>query len=168
MDNDPGDLPVPVASEPSEDVSTPNKVPELSEPSEDIQTPIENDAIAVETKITFDFTKPKLVAETNFDTTFTRGCKWSPDGLCILLCNDDHTLRIFDYETELNEAVKVQEGEALYDFQWYPLMDSSKPETCCFATTSQGTLFKKSHIRNISKAIIFFFFFVNNSYLAKN
>ena len=100
--------------------------------SEDISASVE-----VEKSLDLDLTQPKLVAETTFGSTFTRGCKWSPDGLCILLCNDDHSLRIFDYDTNLNEAVKVQEGEALYDFQWYPLMDSSKPEVCCFATTSQ-------------------------------
>ena len=85
----------------------------------------------------YNFDAINLVTETDFGTTFTRGCKWSPDGLCILLCNDDHTMRIFENDNGLKEAVKVQEGEALYDFQWYPYMDSSKPETCCFATTSQ-------------------------------
>ena len=41
-------------------------------------------------------TKPKLFSTTDFGPYFTRGCKWSPDGLCILVCSDDHNLRIFD------------------------------------------------------------------------
>ena len=41
-------------------------------------------------------TKPKLFSTTDFGQYFTRGCKWSPDGLCILVCSDDHNLRIFD------------------------------------------------------------------------
>ena len=41
-------------------------------------------------------TKPKLLSTTDFGPYFTRGCKWSPDGLCILVCSDDHNLRIFD------------------------------------------------------------------------
>ena len=97
--------------------------------------------------------EPRLVAKTDF-TKFTKGCKWSPDGLCILTCSDDHCLRIFDLPPEqeqehdlsidlvdrsvdLMASVKVQEGESIYDYQWYPLMDSSKPEVCCMATTSQ-------------------------------
>ena len=64
--------------------------------SEDISASVE-----VEKSLDLDLTQPKLVAETTFGSTFTRGCKWSPDGLCILLCNDDHSLRIFDYDTNL-------------------------------------------------------------------
>merc|ERR1719394_231435 len=40
--------------------------------------------------------KTKLLSTTDFGSYFTRGCKWSPDGLCILTCSDDHFLRIFD------------------------------------------------------------------------
>jgi hypothetical protein len=31
----------------------------------------------------------------------------------------------------------MKEAETVYDYQWYPLMDSSQPNTCCLATTSQ-------------------------------
>ena len=34
-------------------------------------------------------------------------------------------------------AVEMKEGESVYDYQWYPLMNSASPETCCLATTSQ-------------------------------
>lgn len=29
------------------------------------------------------------------------------------------------------------EGETVYDFQWYPLMQATDPSTCCFASTSR-------------------------------
>ena len=95
-------------------------------------------------------TKPKLLSTTDFGPYFTRGCKWSPDGLCILVCSDDHNLRIFDLppNDKLEEtkdqsdklakaAVDMKEGESVYDYHWYPLMNSTSPETCCLATTSQ-------------------------------
>ena len=89
-----------------------------------------------------DFEKsPKLISSVNYGKYFTKGCKWSPDGLCILVCSDDHKLKIFDFaalkNSEILPAVDVREGESVYDYQWYPLMNSNSPETCCFATTSQ-------------------------------
>ena len=55
-------------------------------------------------------TKPKLLSTTDFGSHFTKGCKWSPDGLCILVCSDDHSLRIFDLPPE-NRLNQVQENE---------------------------------------------------------
>jgi len=86
--------------------------------------------------------QPKCFGQVTFDT-YTRGCKWSPDGLCILTLSDDNRLKIFDtpsHEVDsgsLQAAVTMKEAETVYDFQWFPLMDSNKPETCCLATTSQ-------------------------------
>ena len=96
-----------------------------------------------------DFTKlyptfrPNLFGKISFEV-YTRGCKWSPDGLCILSLTDDNRLKIFDTPQqtsecdELRPAVTMKEAETVYDFQWFPLMDSSKPETCVLATTSQS------------------------------
>jgi WD40 repeat protein len=100
--------------------------------------------------------RPNLLGQVSFES-YTRGCKWSPDGLCILSLTDDNRLKIFDtpsyqtskqttYQTlcqtsesdELHPAVTMKEAETVYDFQWFPLMDSSKPETSCLATTSQS------------------------------
>ena len=85
--------------------------------------------------------KPRLLSSASFET-YTRGCKWSPDGLCILSLTDDNRLKIFDAPhdagaEDFRPAVTMAEAECVYDFQWYPLMDSSRPETCCLATTSQ-------------------------------
>ncbi len=83
-------------------------------------------------------------SEDVFGKHFTRGCKWSPDGLCVMTASDDYHLRIFDLpnkdsktDSELKPSVTMKEGGPLYDFQWYPKLDSSRPETCCLATTSQ-------------------------------
>ena len=34
-------------------------------------------------------------------------------------------------------AVEMKEGESVYDYHWFPMMNSGSPETCCLATTSQ-------------------------------
>ncbi len=85
--------------------------------------------------------RPQCLARKDFDR-FTKGCKWSPDGLCILMCCDDHSMQIFDLPNDMEKgmseaAVKVKENENIYDYQWYSLMNSNKPETCAFATTAQ-------------------------------
>ena len=106
-------------------------------PEKSLETPVEIPKL-------IDFkSKPKCLSKTNFDH-FLKGCKWSPDGLCILTCSDDHSLSAFDlppneneFKDDLKAAFSVKEGENVYDYQWYPLMNSSQPETCCFATTSQ-------------------------------
>lgn len=77
---------------------------------------------------------------------FLKGCKWSPDGTCLLTCSDDDTLRFFDlpadlysshkttYQgcstTELTPSLRIKEGEIVYDYCWYPLMSSWNAETC--------------------------------------
>ena len=116
---------------------------EPTEHKEENSEKIENST----TKIEFNLKqKPKLLSCTDFGQVFSKGCKWSPDGLCVLLCTQDQNLRIFDLPPDLNKepfkndleaAVKVKEGENVYDFQWYPPMNSNDPDTCCFATTSR-------------------------------
>ncbi|XP_052662537.1 LOW QUALITY PROTEIN: telomerase Cajal body protein 1, partial [Harpia harpyja] len=79
---------------------------------------------------------------------FLRGCKWAPDGSCVLTCSDDNTLRIFDLPPppgpppglplpQLVPALRVPEGDTIYDFTWFPLMDSSQPPTCLVAASSR-------------------------------
>ena len=33
---------------------------------------------------------------------YGRGCKWSPDGLCLLTCSQDHKLRVFELPPRLD------------------------------------------------------------------
>ncbi|KAI7756400.1 hypothetical protein M8C21_011640 [Ambrosia artemisiifolia] len=85
---------------------------------------------------------------------FLKGVKWSPDGSCFLTSSDDNTLSVFtlpDYENCAEENVcssaaiedsfpanlAITEGEAIYDYCWYPYMSASDPVSCVFATTTR-------------------------------
>lgn len=119
-----------------------------SSQEEDVQPP-PDPASSIDFAIAPDF-QPEQIAGTTtvFGDSCTRGCKWSPDGLCILTNSEDNRLRIFDLPSpdtppedegtrELQPAVVMKEGEMIYDYEWYPLMDSSQPETCCLVSTAQ-------------------------------
>ncbi|XP_038050304.1 telomerase Cajal body protein 1-like [Patiria miniata] len=79
---------------------------------------------------------------------FLKGCKWSPDGLCVLTNSDDSRLRLFNLPQEvysshwqdepipeMTSVLNIHEGELIYDYAWFPPMRSDQPETCCFAST---------------------------------
>lgn len=100
-----------------------------------------------------EFGEPKLA------NNCLRGVKWSPDGTCILTASEDQMLRLFELPengnedlgsecaqgaeeylrqpTELHSAVRAKAGDTIYDYDWYPAMDSSDPPTCCFISTSR-------------------------------
>ena len=77
---------------------------------------------------------------------FFKGCKWSPDGTCLLTCTNDNILKLIDLPAdlyrsnnlpyqgcglaEINSALKIKEGELIYDYCWHPHMSSWNPETC--------------------------------------
>lgn len=91
------------------------------------------------------FNKSAFSEKQNFAESFpfTRGVKYSPDGLCVLTNSSDNHIRIFETtitsicDQELTPCLTMKEGELIYDFCWYPIMDSSQPVTCCLATTAQ-------------------------------
>lgn len=77
---------------------------------------------------------------------YLRGCKWSPDGTCLLVSSYDNCLRIFELDLILGSdfesnkpsaALVLYEPEIVYDYAWYPGMSSDIPLTCCLATTSR-------------------------------
>lgn len=83
-----------------------------------------------------------------------KGCKWSPDGTCILTNSDDNMLRVFDLPPdlhcqeswkkgrilpELEPALRVVEGGLVYDYCWYPLMSSWNPLSCCLVSTGKDS-----------------------------
>lgn len=88
---------------------------------------------------------PNLMAHFSCQSFITRGCQFSPDGLCLLTNSEDNKLRIFetpqqtgqDAPIELKPCLVMSEGELIYDFCWYPTMDSRHPDTCCFVSTAQ-------------------------------
>ncbi|OQR83863.1 hypothetical protein ACHHYP_14198 [Achlya hypogyna] len=74
-----------------------------------------------------------------FSRHFTRGIKVSPDGLCLLSNADDNTMRLFEVNPSVTEAaLEMPEGGTIYDFNWYPFMNSADPATCVFATTTHA------------------------------
>ena len=98
----------------------------------------------------------RLIAQhlfsSNNQNNYTRGCSFSPDGLCVLTYNEDNTIRLFDPPQDeitrdtiqsSNECVPWQPALSIsiagpvYDVDWYPLMNSADPVTCCLAVTSQ-------------------------------
>lgn len=76
---------------------------------------------------------------------FLKGCLWSPDGTCILTtvnCEGMHIIELPQdlYATEsvssdrpldiLQSAVHIKEGGIVYDYCWYPFMNSNDPASC--------------------------------------
>ncbi|KAK9831400.1 hypothetical protein WJX81_001243 [Elliptochloris bilobata] len=101
------------------------------------------------------------------NSNFLKGVKWSPDGACLLTASDDCWLRVFDLPADALErpslevgcaggdgasassdagdpadsaapALRVFEGETVYDYAWYPGMHASDPSSCVFASTSRA------------------------------
>eukprot|EP00095_Tigriopus_kingsejongensis_P008495 maker-scaffold18_size714446-snap-gene-6.28 protein:Tk08495 transcript:maker-scaffold18_size714446-snap-gene-6.28-mRNA-1 annotation:"hypothetical protein BRAFLDRAFT_277111" len=88
--------------------------------------------------------QPVLLAQYDCQASITRGCQFSPDGLCLLTNCEDKKMRIFETPpasasepVELKPCLIMSEGEIIYDLCWYPPMDSRHPDTCCFASTAQ-------------------------------
>uniref|UniRef100_A0A1B8Y4R1 Telomerase Cajal body protein 1 n=1 Tax=Xenopus tropicalis TaxID=8364 RepID=A0A1B8Y4R1_XENTR len=77
---------------------------------------------------------------------FLKGCKWAPDGTCLLTNSDDNILRIYNLPSELYTdnweiaeemlpVLRMAEGDTIYDYCWYPNMTSSDPATCFVASS---------------------------------
>ncbi|XP_041034930.1 telomerase Cajal body protein 1 [Carcharodon carcharias] len=105
-------------------------------------------------QVGYDFTQvPQLVSGawkeyTGVAENFLKGCKWAPDGSCILTNSADNTLRIFNLPSELyngkwddlpemSAVLRMSEGDTIYDYCWYPVMSSMAPETCFLASSSR-------------------------------
>ncbi|OWA54247.1 Telomerase Cajal body protein 1 [Hypsibius exemplaris] len=77
---------------------------------------------------------------------YLKGCKWAPDGTCILTNSADSSLRLFNVP-DLNSlpaeprvwasALNIKEVDLVYDYCWYPKMSSSDQATSCFLTTAR-------------------------------
>lgn len=87
-------------------------------------------------------------------SNFLKGCKWSPDGAALLTASEDKWLRIYDLPPDVLEApalladdkqhdtlapaLRVYGGELIYDYAWYPGMQSTEPASCVFASTTRA------------------------------
>ncbi|KYQ89096.1 hypothetical protein DLAC_10327 [Tieghemostelium lacteum] len=81
---------------------------------------------------------------------FLKGSKWSPDGTCLLTCSDDNHIRLFeipigktiegeDQNKNLNSILKVRESSTIYDYCWFPLMNSNDRNSSCFLSTGKDS-----------------------------
>lgn len=75
---------------------------------------------------------------------FLKGCKWSPDGTCCLSVVNNDGMHLSELPRDLytdtpssdrtidilDSVVHVKECGLIYDFCWYPGMNSSIPESC--------------------------------------
>lgn len=75
---------------------------------------------------------------------YLRGCKWSPDGTCCLSVVNNDGMHITELPRDLYEGtvskkrpinvldsiIHVSEAGLVYDFCWFPGMNSGLPETC--------------------------------------
>nr|KAF6417653.1 WD repeat containing antisense to TP53 [Molossus molossus] len=80
---------------------------------------------------------------------FLKGCKWAPDGSCILTNSADNILRIYNLPPELYKGgeqleyaemvpvLRMVEGDTIYDYCWYSLMSSAQPDTSYVASSSR-------------------------------
>ncbi|XP_004376269.1 telomerase Cajal body protein 1 [Trichechus manatus latirostris] len=80
---------------------------------------------------------------------FLKGCKWAPDGSCILTNSADNILRIYNLPPELYSeeeqleyaemapVLRMVEGDTIYDYCWYSLMSSTQPDTSYVASSSR-------------------------------
>ncbi|CAN0386209.1 unnamed protein product [Lampetra fluviatilis] len=103
---------------------------------------------------------PRLVAHSTSEFAssphnFLKGCLWAPDGTCFLTNSEDNALRVFNLPTiathppltttttttlepeQMAPALRMHEAESVYDFCWYPLMNSYDPTSCVLASTSR-------------------------------
>ncbi|KAG7498140.1 telomerase Cajal body protein 1 [Solea senegalensis] len=83
-----------------------------------------------------------------FPENYLKGCKWAPDGSCILTNSADNVLRVYnlppeiysynwDLLPEMSPVLRMAEGDTIYDYCWYPKMNSLDPDTCFLASSSR-------------------------------
>ncbi|XP_069570277.1 telomerase Cajal body protein 1 [Brachyistius frenatus] len=84
----------------------------------------------------------------NLPENYLKGCKWAPDGSCILTNSADNVLRVYnlppeiysynwDLLPEMSPVLRMAEGDTVYDYCWYPKMNSLEPDTCFLASSSR-------------------------------
>ncbi|XP_072543513.1 telomerase Cajal body protein 1 [Salminus brasiliensis] len=85
---------------------------------------------------------------THTPENYLKGCKWAPDGSCILSNSADNVLRVYnlppelysgswDLLSEMSPVLRMSEGDTIYDYCWFPKMSSLDPDTCFIASSSR-------------------------------
>ncbi|XP_058825937.1 telomerase Cajal body protein 1 homolog [Topomyia yanbarensis] len=83
---------------------------------------------------------------------YVRGCLWSPDGTCVLAAVNNDGMHVFELPSDMYAAqevsperpvqlldapVHVRESTLVYDYKWYPGMNSAMPETSVWIASRQ-------------------------------
>ncbi|KAM4537292.1 telomerase Cajal body protein 1 [Odontesthes bonariensis] len=112
------------------------------------------DSPSVGQHLALDFTQnPQMLTGSwteysNLPENYLKGCKWAPDGSCILTNSADNVLRVYnlppeiysyswDLLPEMSPVLRMAEGDTIYDYCWYPKMNSLEPDTCFLASSSR-------------------------------
>lgn len=83
-----------------------------------------------------------------------KGCKWAPDGSCICTNSEDHRIRVFNLPSQFYSFEKVnieddifkkdlipdlefRESQIIYDYCWFPSMNSADAATCFLLCASR-------------------------------
>lgn len=76
---------------------------------------------------------------------YLKGCLWSPDGTCLVTTVNGDGMHVFETPRDLygadsvssdrpldclQSAVHIKEGGIVYDYCWFPFMNSNDPATC--------------------------------------
>jgi WD40 repeat protein len=108
-------------------------------------------------------TQANLITRSNDitgDGNFTQGCKFSPDGLCVLTSTAaDNILRLYNTPVDLQQqpqessqpfndsnasswksVLSIKGGDSVRSYCWYPLMNSHLPATCAFVASCRYVL----------------------------
>jgi WD40 repeat protein len=90
----------------------------------------------------------KSTSEFQKFNNFLKGVRWSPDGTCLLTNSEDNILRVFEVPSqvynqtattpqEIYSVLRSKEAESIYDYCWYPLMNSNDAQSCVYLSTSR-------------------------------
>ncbi|KAF6739186.1 Telomerase Cajal body protein 1 [Oryzias melastigma] len=113
-----------------------------------------SDSPTVEQHLGLDFTHdPQMLTGSwtefsKFPENYLKGCKWAPDGSCVLTNSADNVLRLYNLPpeiysyswgalSEMSPVLRMAEGDTIYDYCWYPNMNSLEPDTCFLASSSR-------------------------------
>lgn len=127
-----------------------------SEPGEEPEehSPKEEEPEGARPRVDLDFAQaPQMLTGSwaefaAFPENYLKGCKWAPDGSCLLTNSADNVLRVYNLPPELyssgwelipemSPVLRMAEGDTIYDYCWYPHMNSLDPDTCFLASSSR-------------------------------
>lgn len=114
----------------------------------DMSSPKEEQRLSLDFSQTPQMLTGSWAEYTTLPENYLKGCKWAPDGSCVLSNSADNVLRVYnlppeiysnnwDLLTEMTPVLRMAEGDTIYDYCWFPKMTSLDPDTCFIASSSR-------------------------------